>query len=249
MLDKNISVSEQVANLSDRAKLTFTWAIPHADDVGVLPFSARTLKALIAPMWDCTADEFESYVKEIVAQGLWREIAHKGERFYALIKFKDHQTLKKDRQPSTRLDVEHDKNPKKSWEALEAIMESFGIHLEDTGFQMDTEEKGREGKRSKNTTARASTSADLMQSFDAFWDEYPNKVSKKKALAIWQKLAPDAALVQAIMDGLARAKKSAQWTKDGGQFIPHPTTWLNGEKWNDVVRDAASSPAQKTHKL
>lgn len=32
--------------------------------------------------------------------------------------------------------------------------------------------------------------------------------------------------------------------KDGGRYIPHPTTWLNREGWNDViaVEKAASSP-------
>lgn len=23
--------------------------------------------------------------------------------------------------------------------------------------------------------------------------------------------------------------------KDGGRYIPHPTTWLNREGWNDVI--------------
>ena len=45
MLDKKISVSEQVAKLSLEAQLIFTWAIPHTDDAGMLPHSNMTLKA------------------------------------------------------------------------------------------------------------------------------------------------------------------------------------------------------------
>ena len=30
-------------------------------------------------------------------------------------------------------------------------------------------------------------------------------------------------------------KQSAQWSKDNGQFIPHPTTWLNGKRWEDQI--------------
>ena len=30
-------------------------------------------------------------------------------------------------------------------------------------------------------------------------------------------------------------EKSEQWKKDDGQFIPHPTTFLNGERWNDEI--------------
>ena len=37
------------------------------------------------------------------------------------------------------------------------------------------------------------------------------------------------------MDAIEKQKKSAQWTKNDGQFIPHPTTWLNGKRWEDEV--------------
>ncbi len=48
------------------------------------------------------------------------------------------------------------------------------------------------------------------------------------------------------MDGLRRWKGSDQWTKDGGRFVPHPTTWLNREGWNDLVpgEKAVLSPEQ-----
>jgi len=34
----------------------------------------------------------------------------------------------------------------------------------------------------------------------------------------------------------------SQWTKDGGQFIPHPATWLRQERWTDepVQRETAA---------
>lgn len=47
MLSKSISISEQANDLSDFAALLFTWMIPHADDWGILPGSARKVKALI----------------------------------------------------------------------------------------------------------------------------------------------------------------------------------------------------------
>jgi hypothetical protein len=32
---------------------------------------------------------------------------------------------------------------------------------------------------------------------------------------------------------LALQRQSAQWQRDDGQFIPHPSTWLNGRRWED----------------
>ena len=65
-------------------------------------------------------------------------------------------------------------------------------------------------------------------SFGSFWTSYPRREGKKKALAAWKKLPAD--LVPAIMAGLDRWKASRQWHEG---VVPHGTTWLNGERWND----------------
>ncbi|KWR85492.1 MULTISPECIES: hypothetical protein [Pseudomonas] len=72
--------------------------------------------------------------------------------------------------------------------------------------------------------------------FDQFWALYPNKTCKAKARAKWVKLKVTPILFDQIMSGLRRQCASQAWLKDGGQFVPHPTTWLNGERWNDEVR-------------
>jgi hypothetical protein len=39
--------------------------------------------------------------------------------------------------------------------------------------------------------------------------------------------------LQTILDGVNRASRSDQWRKDGGQFIPFASTWLNQRRWED----------------
>ena len=142
MLDKKISVSEQVANLSDKAKLVFTWAIPHSDDVGLLPHSYKTLKALIVPMMEVRLEDFVAMVNEIVEQNLWQEFEYNGEKFWRIVKFKGHQTLKKDRQPQTILPIVFSKKPKDTWKTLEDI----GFQVEDDGIHLESEVKRSEEK-------------------------------------------------------------------------------------------------------
>jgi hypothetical protein len=72
-----------------------------------------------------------------------------------------------------------------------------------------------------------------MTDFDQFWQAYPKKRSKGDARRAWQKLQPSPALVQQILTALGWQVLQPQWTKDGGQFIPHPATWLRGERWDD----------------
>lgn len=69
--------------------------------------------------------------------------------------------------------------------------------------------------------------------FDEFWAAYPNKKDKTKSREIWEKLAPDEALKKKIIDAVKQQAKSDEWTKDGGQFVPYPSTWLRRKRWED----------------
>ena len=73
--------------------------------------------------------------------------------------------------------------------------------------------------------------------FNEFWSAYPRKISKKTAYASWNRIKNlDDALTRKIMESLEEHKKSQQWQKDDGKFIPHPSTWLNQERWNDELK-------------
>ena len=67
--------------------------------------------------------------------------------------------------------------------------------------------------------------------FDAFWLAYPNKTAKQAAAKAFAKLAPSADLLDEILQAVARQKTWPKWVKDGGQFIPHPATWLGRQEW------------------
>lgn len=77
--------------------------------------------------------------------------------------------------------------------------------------------------------------------FDQFWEQYPKKRSKGRAERAWNKITPDENLLAEILDGLERAKKSHEWTKEGGQYIPYPSTWLNAKGWEDEFGEEAGN--------
>lgn len=80
--------------------------------------------------------------------------------------------------------------------------------------------------------------------FDTFWKAYPNKKAKPMALKAWKKLKVDAVLAERIMLALELHKKTPQWSKDDGQYIPHPSTWLNQQRWEDELKSEKSSENQ-----
>lgn len=80
------------------------------------------------------------------------------------------------------------------------------------------------------------------EQFKEFWEKYPRKVNRKKAKTSWDRINPSEELFEKIMTSLDRFIRS-EWRGTAVKFIPHPTTWLNGERWNDKVPVGSSSPA------
>ncbi len=74
-----------------------------------------------------------------------------------------------------------------------------------------------------------------LEGFDRFYKLYPRKQKRKAAEQAWKSLAPSADLQQVILTALAKQATSIDWLKSGGQFIPHPASWLNGKRWEDEV--------------
>lgn len=81
--------------------------------------------------------------------------------------------------------------------------------------------------------------------FDEFWAAYPKKVGKKVAAAAWNKIKPDTELHSKIIASVEKAKRTEQWQRENGRFIPNPSTWLNQGRWDDeyeeVVNDHQNS--------
>ena len=63
------------------------------------------------------------------------------------------------------------------------------------------------------------------------------------------KISPDSDLLKAILASVEAYKQTDQWKRDGGQFIPHPSTWLNQRRWEDdlgtLKRESTSERIQR----
>lgn len=94
-----------------------------------------------------------------------------------------------------------------------------------------------------NPSQTATTALDAR--FEKFWEAYPRKTSKGTARKAWAKLKPSEQLLGRMISAIERAKTSAQWIKENGQFIPYPASWLNAEGWEDVHEKAPAATNQK----
>lgn len=76
--------------------------------------------------------------------------------------------------------------------------------------------------------------------FDRFWSEYPRKEAKQAAKTEFEKLKPTEELLLTMIQSIEKQKQSTQWQESGGQYIPHPRTWLHNKRWEDEVRQTST---------
>jgi len=84
-----------------------------------------------------------------------------------------------------------------------------------------------------DTNKKTHTSKSGDSDFSVFWSKYPRRENRKKAEAAWNNL-PITKRRLALTDCVDRYKGVAK------QFIPLPTTYLHGERWEDSREEVAS---------
>ena len=109
------------------------------------------------------------------------------------------------------------------------------------GQQMDTNNKGKNGKKEKKDITSLTPPNKSAELFEMFWDAYPKKRAKGQAEKTWSRINPNEQLTHLMLSGIEQAKTSVDWTKENGQFIPYPSTWLNAKGWEDDYRPIISS--------
>lgn len=101
--------------------------------------------------------------------------------------------------------------------------------------------EGKQGLNKAAKTEKPLYDNELGEAFEVFWKLYPNKKAKANARKKWLKIKPDAELRLTMMTALGNHRLSRDWTKDDGQYVPMAVTWLNGERWTDVLKPATAA--------
>lgn len=66
--------------------------------------------------------------------------------------------------------------------------------------------------------------------FLTFWAVYPKRRNKGDAWRAWCAAKP---LLADLLNALSWQCNSAEWLKDGGQYVPYPATYIRARGWED----------------
>ena len=116
------------------------------------------------------------------------------------------------------------------------------VLIEKSKGYIQKNQEGIDKKVKENNTSINNTSINIKEinkeRFETFWKQYPKKVNKFKSEEWFRKNKPNEILFNCIIKKLEMFKKSKEWKKENGKYIPHPTTWLNQKRWEDELNDS-----------
>ena len=74
-----------------------------------------------------------------------------------------------------------------------------------------------------------------LEEFEMFWQVYPRKVAKAEARKAWAQTEKVRPPTEQLLKAVYAARASKQWRKDDGEYIPHASSFLRGERWDDQL--------------
>lgn len=224
IIKESICTSDSIDNLTWFEEVMFYRLIVNCDDYGRFDGRAAVIKSRLFPLKDnITVKAVEAAIKKLVSVELVTLYVFEGKPYLHLPTWDSHQQIraKRSKYPS----------PDDADKTICNHMISDDIICARNPIQSES------NPNTESESERAGAERDRM--FDEFWSAYPKKVGKKDAerafakvpKAEWPKLVP----------AIEQQKKSKQWQKEDGQYIPNPSTWLNQGRWDDVLKCESQS--------
>lgn len=216
--------SGQFSNLSKDARLTYLGTITLGDDDGRLKGDPRFLKSQIWPYdEELKSSDIKKLIEEIVTNKLLVKYTIDEEEYLYHPKWEKYQHIREDRRQNSRIPP-----PEFDFSPVTTKRQPKDNHV--PTMKSPRVDKIRVEKSREDIHAHEKD-----QAFASFWGMYPKKIGKKAAWKAWQKVdyTPDMAVI--IAKSLQDARNSPGWQNDKGRYIPHASTWINGERWNDEI--------------
>lgn len=126
----------------------------------------------------------------------------------------------------------------------DALPPSSGSRQEGTNTQAEGSNPRAQGEnpRAQGSNPRKRKPTQYSAAFEAFWGYYPRKTGKDAAWKAWQRRSHELPGPDELAAILERQCHCEQWQRDGGQYIPHPATWLNQGRWKDGAETEQWTP-------
>jgi hypothetical protein len=234
IIKESICTSDSIDRLSIDAERLFYRLIVNCDDYGVLDARLAIIKSKCFPLKsnDITDCQLISWLSELESQEMIFFYENSDRQYLKMASWEKHQQIRAKR-PKYPLPGD-EKSNRISFDIM-CNQEKSNV----TVIQSNPIRNPIQSESNPNPPIAPNGGDDVLKEtksderFKAFWKAYPKKVGKGAAEKSFQKYKPDDYLLGKMLKAINAQKKTDQWKKDGGQFIPNPSTWLNQKRWED----------------
>ena len=240
ILKESICTSDSIDQLSWFEEVLFYRLIVSCDDYGRFDGRIVVIRNKLFPTKDTvTVKAVSEAIDKLASIGVVTLYKVHGKPYLCLPTWDCHQSVRaqKSKYPSPdEADPEEELKPSES-NCMQMISDASKCPRNPIQSESESESNSGTTRRRVRENGQHDLSKKANGSepdgFAEFWYQYPRKEGKAKAEAAWRRLKPSEATRADIMAALSRAKMTPQWSDDGGRYIPHASTWINGRRWED----------------
>tara|TARA_R100000808_G_scaffold6400_1_gene19029 strand:+ start:4651 stop:5514 length:864 start_codon:yes stop_codon:yes gene_type:complete len=217
ILQKSFWTSSEIIELEIHERLLFLGMTNHADDEGIIKTAPRALKAKIFPADNMSVEKIENALFKMRELGLI--IFNEDATLCRFVNWFEFQKINRP-YPSKFNFVEEKKS------------DSVNIHGTFSEHSLPNNNNNSNNKKKKNNKNKTNKSV-FSNEFESFWKTYPRKVAKKKCYDKFNSLLIDFKLEE-IIEGSSLWIQYWKTAKTRNEYIPHPYTFLNQERFIDI---------------
>lgn len=242
MIKDSIHVSEKVNAMSDFDFRLWISLITYVDDYGRGDARPAVIKGTCFPLRDSVrVNQIATSLNALSRLGCISLYEVAGKPFLFLTNWDKHQRIQTKK---SKFPAPEEASKIESGEIHGESRKSTVSHCEtpsETETETENEIETETELEAESLSARAREEP-KMSDFERFWTVYPRHEKRKDAERAFAKALSthNGLTIDTLINAVEAQKKSRQWLEDGGRYIPHPATWLNGEQWENEVQTAPS---------
>lgn len=244
IIKESIITSASLENVSFFDEVLFTHLIVSVDDFGRYDGRVKVIRSRLFPLKEVSLDDVAHGLDSLERAGVLQRYSVHGEPFIQLTGWANHQQIRNMR---SKYPSPEDADNLQSIDINCNQLQSNDINCASNPIQSNPIQSNPNPIRIQSESVSNPTPAEAaytQEAFDLFWKSYPKHTGLEEAEKEFAKAVKDVDILT-LVDSVHKHRRTVDWKKNGGQFIPKAAKFLAERMWLDDCKPAPGSFDQR----